>query len=115
MARDLVTVLNDSAFTAINGYDASTDQSMYNNWPDPDTLERNPDNWMHDLIGATGIPPLNNKTYPGYVDGAIYGGILLTPRHMMFTRHAFVQPNSVIYFYGRDNTSIQEQLLTQLH
>ena len=104
MARDLVTVLNESAFTAINGYDASTDQSMYNNWPDPDTLERNPDNWMHDLIGATGIPPLNNKTYPGYVDGAIYGGILLTPRHMMFTRHAFIQPNSVIYFYGRDNT-----------
>ena len=104
MARDLVTVLNDSAFTAINGYDASTDKSMYNNFPDVDTLERNPDNWMHDLVGATGIPPLNNKTFPGYVDGAIYGGILLTPRHMMFARHAFIQPNSVIYFYGRDNT-----------
>jgi len=104
MARDLVTALNDSAFAVINGYDASTDKPMYNNFPDVDTLERNEDNWMHDLVGATGIPPLNNKTFPGYVDGAIYGGILLTPRHMMFTRHAFVQPNSVIYFYGRDNT-----------
>jgi hypothetical protein len=104
MARDLVTALNDSAFAVINGYDASTDKPMYNNFPDVDTLERNEDNWMHDLVGATGIPPLNNKTLAGYVDGAIYGGILLTPRHMMFTRHAFMQPNSVIYFYGRDNT-----------
>ena len=103
MARDLQTVMNDSVFTAINGYDASTDKLMFNNYGDKDTMTRTTNNFMHALQGSTGIPALNNKTLAGYVDGAIYGGALLTPRHAIFTRHAFLQPNSVLYFWDRNN------------
>ena len=96
MARDLVTVLNESVYTAINGYDASTDKLMFNNYGNKDTMTRTTDNWMHALQGVTGIPALNNKTLAGYVDGAIFNGALITPRHAIFAQHAFIHPNSVL-------------------
>ncbi len=111
MARDLVTVLNESVYTAINGYDASTDKLMFNNYGDKDTMTRTTDNWIHALQGSTGIPALNNKTFGAYQDGAIYGGALITPRHAIFAAHSFLQPQSVLYFWDRSNVRYTRTVL----
>ena len=103
MARDLTTVLQDSVYTAINGYDGSTDRLMFNNFPDHTTLTRNSDNWIHDLVGSTGIPPLNSAAASGKVTGTVFGGVLVTPRHMVLARHYVLPVNSVVYFYDRNN------------
>ncbi len=111
MSRDLVTVLNESVYTAINGYDASTDKLMFNNYGDKDTMTRTTDNWIHALQGSTGIPALNNKTFGAYQDGAIYGGALITPRHAIFAAHSFLQPQSVLYFWDRSNVRYTRTVL----
>ena len=101
--RDLRTAMTDEVFDTINGYDSSTDKLMFNNYGDKDNMTRTTDNWMHALIGSTGIPALNSRTYAGYVDGAIIGGVLVTPRHLMTSRHAAGQVGNVFYFWDRDN------------
>ena len=102
MARDLKTVMNDSVFTAINGYDASTDKLMFNNFGTSSLMTRTTNNWMHDLVGSTGISPFNGKTTGG-VYGARMGGALITPRHVIFARHYVLPVNNVIYFYDRNS------------
>ena len=101
--RDLRTAMTDEVFETISGYDSSTDKLMFNNYGDKDNMTRTTDNWMHALIGSTGIPALNSRTYAGYVDGAIIGGVLVTPRHLMTSRHAAGQVGNVFYFWDRDN------------
>jgi hypothetical protein len=103
MARDLKNTLSDSVLTAISGYDASTDKEMFNNYPTLSAMTRNTDNWMYGLSGSTGIPPLNNRTLGGYVDGTILGGALITPRHAVFALHASAQVGNIFYFWDRDN------------
>jgi len=102
MARDLKTVLSESVFTAINGYDASTDKLMFNNFGTPSTMTRTTDNWMHALVGSTGISPLNSNSVGG-VAGSRMGGVLITPRHMIFARHYVLPVNKLVYFYDRNN------------
>ena len=102
MARDLKTVVNESVFTAINGYDASTDKPMFNNLGNASTMTRTTDNWMHDLVGSTGISPLNSHNVGG-VAGTRMGGVLITPRHMVFARHYVLPVNKIVYFYDRNN------------
>ena len=102
MARDLKTVMTDSVFTAINGYDASTDKLMFNNFGTASTMTRTTDNWMHALVGSTGISPINSHNVGG-VAGSRMGGVLITPRHMIFARHYVLPVNKIVYFYDRNN------------
>ena len=101
--RDLRTAMTDEVFETINGYDSSTDKLMFNNYGDKDNMTRTTDNWMHALVGSTGIPALNSRTLAGYVDGALIGGTLLTPRHLITSRHAAGQVGNVFHFWDRDN------------
>ena len=101
--RDLRTAMTDEVFETINGYDSSTDKLMFDNYGDKDNMTRTTDNWMHALAGSTGIPALNSRTVSGYVDGAVIGGVLLTPRHLLTSRHAAGQVGNVFHFWDRAN------------
>lgn len=101
--RDLRTTMTDQVLETIQGFDSSTDSLMFNNYGDKDNMTRTTDNWMHALVGSTGIPALNNRTYAGYVDGAIIGGVLITPRHLMTSRHAAGQVGNIFHFWDRED------------
>ena len=101
--RDLRTAMTDEVFETISGYDSSTDKLMFNNYGDKDNMTRTTDNWMHALIGSTGIPALNSRTRSGYVDGAIIGGVLISPRHLLTSRHDPGNVGNVFHFWDRDN------------
>ena len=101
--RDLITVMTDSVNSTINGYDASTDKLMFNDYGNVAFMTRNTNNFMHGLEGVTGIPALNDRARSGYVTGAVVNGVLITPRHILTSRHDPGVIGDVFYFWDLNN------------
>lgn len=99
--------MTGSVYSTISGYDPSTDKLMFNNYGTLATMSRTSNNFMHGLVGVTGIPALNNRTRSGYVTGSVVNGVLITPRHLLTSRHDPANVGDIFYFwdiYGNDYT-----------
>lgn len=105
-----VEVTRDNVLDLIDGIDPTVDNNnkLFLEYGGPSNMVRNPNNFMHDLEGVTGLVAWNSKGSGG---GRWYGGAAITPTHIICTAHASYQEGDTVYFVTRDNEVVSRDIL----
>ncbi len=85
----------------------TSDRNIFSNYSSLSSLTRNTSHWMHDLNGSTGIIAWNDRSN----QEDLIGGAAITPRHIVFTRHARYSTGNTVYFVGRDGTQYSRTVI----
>lgn len=105
VSKDFAQYIADSTMNAIDGYDPTTDQEVFVDYMSAtshEDLVRNPNNFLHNKQGVTGLVAWNSR-----ITGKFLGGVAITPRHVICCKHATYIPGDKLYFVTRSNEVIK--------
>ena len=95
---DFVEVVRKTILATIRRSSPDTDRKMFLDYESLSTITRNPTNILHQVEGVTGIVAWNSRT-----NGKQFGGVLVTPRHLLCSAHATYNPGDKVWFVDRTN------------
>ena len=101
--------INKSNINALLGaYNPLTDVDIFSNYTSQENLTRNTGNPFHSIFGSTGIIAWNSRINQG--GGTQLGGVLITPQHILYTKHANYQVGNEVVFVDRSNNQYVREI-----
>ena len=117
--KNLEDTLTSNIDNAIDGKTASAttmdvyQADVFNNADaTQEDLERNTNCWIHNLTGITSIVAWNSRNI-GDPEGTNLGGIAISKRHILHTRHAAYNVNDIVYFVTKNDTLISRTIVAR--
>lgn len=95
---DLPDVVTKTIRTRLKRSNPEEDKDMFLDYESLSTITRNPTNILHQLNGVTGLVAWNSRT-----NGKQFGGVAITPRHVLCSAHAPFSAGDRLYFVDRSN------------
>ena len=95
---DFVDVVRKTILAKIRRSNPDTDRKLFLDYESLSTITRNPTNILNQMEGLTGLVAWNSRT-----NGKQFGGVLVTPRHLLCSAHAIYSPGDKVWFVDRSN------------